>query len=97
MSGEEDVHAALVAEHAAAPAAPVEHGPRSGHLCGLGLAGLEGRAAEGHVRAVDQRRTQEATLSQFSARGPEQAKMAAKDLHRIANSRKAGVGRSVST
>ncbi len=31
----------------------------------------------------------EAVLLQFSARGPEQAKMAAKDLHRVANARKA--------
>ena len=34
-------------------------------------------------------RTLEAVLLQFSARGPEQAKMAAKDLHRVANARKA--------
>ena len=37
-------------------------------------------------------RTMEATLLQFSARGPEQAKMAAKDLHRVANARKAFAG-----
>jgi hypothetical protein len=37
-------------------------------------------------------RTQEATLLQFSARGPEQAKMAAKDLQRVANARKAFTG-----
>jgi hypothetical protein len=34
----------------------------------------------------------EALLSQFSARGPEQARMAAKDLHRAANARKALTG-----
>src|SRR5262249_14585881 len=37
-------------------------------------------------------RTAEAALLQFSARGPEQAKMAAKDLHRVANARKAFAG-----
>jgi hypothetical protein len=37
-------------------------------------------------------RCQEALLSQFSARGPEQARMAAKDLHRAANRRKAYAG-----
>src|SRR5262249_32943452 len=36
--------------------------------------------------------TMEAALLQFSARGPEQAKMAAKDLHRYANARKAFSG-----
>jgi hypothetical protein len=39
-----------------------------------------------HLRFV------EALLSQFSARGPEQARMAAKDLHRAANTRKALTG-----
>ncbi|HEY7159126.1 MAG TPA: S46 family peptidase [Gemmataceae bacterium] len=34
-------------------------------------------------------RTQEALLTQFSERGPEQARMARKDLHRVANARKA--------
>jgi hypothetical protein len=34
----------------------------------------------------------EALLSQFSARGPEQARMAAKDLHRATNARKALTG-----
>ncbi len=34
-------------------------------------------------------RTQEALLMQFSERGPEQARMARKDLHRVANARKA--------
>lgn len=34
-------------------------------------------------------RSQEALLIQFSERGPEQTRMAAKDLHRIANARKA--------
>jgi hypothetical protein len=34
-------------------------------------------------------RSQEALLTQFSERGPEQARMARKDLHRVANSRKA--------
>jgi hypothetical protein len=34
-------------------------------------------------------RTQEALLSQFSARGPEEARMAQKDLSRVANARKA--------
>ncbi len=34
-------------------------------------------------------RSQEALLAQFSGRGPEQARMAQKDLHRVANSRKA--------
>ncbi len=34
----------------------------------------------------------EALLSQFSARGPEQARMAAKDFHRAANARKALTG-----
>src|SRR5205823_4829976 len=34
-------------------------------------------------------RAQEALLTQFSARGPEQARMAQKDLHRVANARKA--------
>ncbi|MGH7170241.1 MAG: S46 family peptidase [Gemmataceae bacterium] len=34
-------------------------------------------------------RSQEALLTQFSERGPEQARMAQKDLHRVANSRKA--------
>jgi hypothetical protein len=34
-------------------------------------------------------RSQEALLTQFSGRGPEQARMAQKDLHRVANSRKA--------
>jgi hypothetical protein len=37
-------------------------------------------------------RTMEAALLQFSARGPEQAKMVAKDLHRYANARKAFSG-----
>jgi hypothetical protein len=37
-------------------------------------------------------RTLEAVLLQFEARGPEQAKMAAKDLHRVANARKAVSG-----
>jgi hypothetical protein len=37
-------------------------------------------------------RNVEALLSQFSARGPEQARMAAKDLHRAANARKALTG-----
>jgi hypothetical protein len=37
-------------------------------------------------------RSQEALLEQFSARGPEQARMAQKDLHRVANSRKAMSG-----
>jgi hypothetical protein len=37
-------------------------------------------------------RTMEAQLLQFSARGPEQARMAAKDLHRVANARKAFSG-----
>jgi hypothetical protein len=37
-------------------------------------------------------RTMEATLSQFAARGPDQAKMAAKDLYRVANARKAFSG-----
>jgi hypothetical protein len=37
-------------------------------------------------------RTMEATLNQFAARGPEQAKMAAKDLYRVANARKAFFG-----
>src|SRR5262249_26548154 len=37
-------------------------------------------------------RTMEAALLQFSARGPEQARMAAKDLHRYANARKAFSG-----
>jgi hypothetical protein len=34
-------------------------------------------------------RSQEALLTQFSGRGPEQARMAQKDLHRVANARKA--------
>jgi hypothetical protein len=34
-------------------------------------------------------RSQEALLLQFSERGPQQARMAAKDLHRVANARKA--------
>jgi hypothetical protein len=34
-------------------------------------------------------RSQEALLTQFSERGPEQARMARKDLHRVANARKA--------
>jgi hypothetical protein len=37
-------------------------------------------------------RTMEATLNQFAARGPDQAKMAAKDLLRVANARKAFSG-----
>jgi hypothetical protein len=37
-------------------------------------------------------RTMEALLEQFSARGPEQARMSAKDLHRVANARKAFSG-----
>ncbi len=37
-------------------------------------------------------RCREALLTQFSARGPEQARMAVKDLHRAANSRKALTG-----
>jgi hypothetical protein len=37
-------------------------------------------------------RAQEALLVQFSARGPEQARMSQKDLHRVANSRKAFAG-----
>ncbi|HEY7313614.1 MAG TPA: S46 family peptidase [Gemmataceae bacterium] len=37
-------------------------------------------------------RSQEALLTQFSGRGPEQARMAQKDLHRVANSRKAVSG-----
>jgi hypothetical protein len=37
-------------------------------------------------------RAQEALLSQFSARGPEQDRMAQKDLHGVANSRKAFAG-----
>jgi hypothetical protein len=42
--------------------------------------------------ALDRLRAQEALLGQFSARGPEQARMAHKDLHRAANSRKALAG-----
>ncbi len=34
-------------------------------------------------------RSQEALLTQFAGRGPEQARMAQKDLHRVANARKA--------
>ena len=34
-------------------------------------------------------RSQEALLTQFSGRGPEQSRMAQKDLHRVANARKA--------
>jgi hypothetical protein len=34
-------------------------------------------------------RSQEALLTQFSGRGPDQARMAQKDLHRVANARKA--------
>ncbi len=41
---------------------------------------------------LDRLRAQEALLLQFSARGPEQARMAHKDLHRAANSRKAVAG-----
>jgi hypothetical protein len=37
-------------------------------------------------------RSQEALLMQFSGRGPEQARMAQKDLHRVANARKAVSG-----
>jgi len=37
-------------------------------------------------------RAMEALLLQFSARGPEQARMASKDLHRVANARKAFAG-----
>jgi hypothetical protein len=37
-------------------------------------------------------RTMEAQLLQFSAQGPEQARMGAKDLHRVANARKAFTG-----
>lgn len=37
-------------------------------------------------------RAMEALLEQFSARGPEQSRMAAKDLHRVANARKAFSG-----
>ena len=37
-------------------------------------------------------RAMEAALAQFSERGPEQARMAANDLHRAANSRKAFAG-----
>ncbi len=37
-------------------------------------------------------RAMEALLLQFSARGPEQARMTAKDLHRVANARKAFSG-----
>jgi len=37
-------------------------------------------------------RSQEALLTQFSGRGPEQARMAQKDLHRVANARKAVSG-----
>jgi hypothetical protein len=37
-------------------------------------------------------RTMEAALLQFSERGPEERKMAAKDLHRVANARKAFSG-----
>jgi hypothetical protein len=39
--------------------------------------------------ALNLLRTQEAMLSQFAARGPEQARMAQKDLARVANARKA--------
>jgi len=37
-------------------------------------------------------RHQEALLEQFAARGPEQSRMAQKDLHRVANARKAFAG-----
>ena len=37
-------------------------------------------------------RSQEALLTQFAGRGPEQARMSQKDLHRVANSRKAVSG-----
>jgi hypothetical protein len=42
--------------------------------------------------ALNRLRGQEALLSQFAARGPDEAKMAAKDLQRVANSRKAFAG-----
>jgi len=42
--------------------------------------------------ALARLRTFEASLRQFSERGPEQAKMAATDLHRVANARKAFSG-----
>ncbi len=41
---------------------------------------------------LNRQRAMEALLLQFSARGPEQARMAAKDLHRVANARKAFAG-----
>jgi uncharacterized protein (UPF0335 family) len=41
---------------------------------------------------LDLLRAREALLMQFSARGPEQARMAQKDLHRVANARKALAG-----
>jgi hypothetical protein len=42
--------------------------------------------------ALNRLRAMEALLLQFSARGPEQARMASKDLHRVANARKAFSG-----
>jgi hypothetical protein len=39
--------------------------------------------------ALNKLRSQEALLQQFAERGPEQARMAATDLHRVANARKA--------
>jgi hypothetical protein len=53
------------------------------------LARLQHRRDVALPYALNKLRTQEALLQQFAERGPEQARMAATDLHRVANARKA--------
>ncbi len=56
------------------------------------LAKLEHRRDVTLPYVLNRLRAMEALLLQFGAQGPEQARMAAKDLHRVANARKAFMG-----